>query len=160
MDSESQVSGSSKIKVSVIITLLVIVGVSAFFLRTNHATPTSQNEAPVAGAKKLPDAWPSDAVVYPHAAITFSNTTSTQAGVNAYQIMFTTSDSVQAVSDFYTQQLTSSGWVSMYPGAAITTMQTGKVISITAKKDKRFIAVTVSEGSDNTVNVTEMVTSI
>lgn len=167
MEPIKQPQGSSKKGLPVVIAVVAIIIIGALYLGTSSKSVTNNSAVikndkldATVGVNKIPDNWPSDAKVYPNSTITFSNNTNAQTGVDAEQIIFTTSDSAQSVIDFYTSNLTSSGWVSMYPGKAIVALQTGTVTSISAKKDKRFIVVTISDGDNNKLNVTEMITTI
>lgn len=108
---------------------------------------------------KLPENWPKDVPVYSNATITTAGETSAQAGVEGMQVIFDTSDSVQAILDFYKNGLTSSGWTSTLPGKAITGSQVGGMTVLSAKKDQRNINIGITSANGQS-KVTLMIYTI
>lgn len=97
------------------------------------------------GSNKWPDNWPTDVPKYSNSTITTAGTTNAQAGLEAFNVVFTTSDSSQTVLDFYKSGLTSSGWASLYPGQGITGTQVGANISLSVKKEKRSFNLVITD---------------
>src|SRR3989344_3893943 len=63
-------------------------------------------------------------------------------------IVFTTSDKVQAVADFYKRELASNGWVIEQ------TANIGGSTVLSAKKDTRMLGVYIADAGDGQVSVT------
>ncbi len=167
-----QTSGGSKRGLYIIIGILVLI-VLGFLMRGSFSrseiygtsvdknfdgSTTYKNDyaTTTINGNKWPDNWPTDVSKYSGATITTAGSTNAQAGVEGSQVMFTTSDSAQAVLDFYKKELTSSGWTSSAPGKPITGSQVGGMIVLSVKKDKRNINIGITN-ADGQSKVTLMI---
>jgi len=112
------------------------------------ATYTSSDGTVTVNGNKLPDNWPSDAPTYPNAAIQYSGSSNPQTGAEGSAVSFTTSDSVQTVTDFYKRELVSKGWV-IDQSASV-----GGATVLTAKKDTRTFGTYITDAGNGQIAVT------
>ena len=97
----------------------------------------------------MPSNWPSDApAAYSGATILYSGSTNPTTGAAGSAVAYNVNASVQAVMDYYSSQLTSSGW-TVESNAEMAGMRV-----IVAKKDTRTLGVYVGDAGNGTVNVT------
>ncbi|MDO8584570.1 MAG: hypothetical protein Q7R85_00420 [bacterium] len=94
---------------------------------------TSQGTFSTGGV--MPKNWPSDAPTYPKASITYSGAVNDPSGTSGISVSLTTTDSVQQVTDYFAQALTSAGWEIV----SNTKIPSGG--SVQAKKGARIFAV-------------------
>ncbi len=178
MDPINQTAGSSKKGLYIIIGVLVVLLIGGLIYMRNNSAEKKMYDAygidvdrnldgsrtvksdygTVTTGNKLPDNWPSDAPTYKNATITQS-TSSDIMGTNGSQVTFTTSDDTQAILDFYKSNLTTSGWVSLYPGKPITGTQMGAITTLAAKKDNRMFNVMITTNKETGKQVVTISTS-
>ncbi len=166
MDEQNQgvetIPQSSKKTVPIIIAIVVLIGAGWFFTRggmmgvpagvdvnrnmDGSATYSNDEGSMTVGTQSYPDAWPGDAPKYSNGQIQYSASSNQQTGQNGSMVVLTTSDSPQAVINFYKSELASKGW---------TTEQTatvGEMVMISAKKgDVTFTVQVVSADQKTTV---------
>ena len=162
MDQENKGSGTSK-KLIYIVTGIVVILLIGWFAKGSirsimgvdvdrnldgSATYSDGDTTVTVGTNKLSDNWPSDAPKYPNAAIQYSGSSNPQTGEEGAAIVFTTSDKVQAVADFYKRELASNGWVIEQ------TANIGGSTVLSAKKDTRTIGVYIADAGGGQVSVT------
>jgi hypothetical protein len=163
MDQENKTGETSKKGLYIIIGIIVILVILWFakgaFTRSitggnvdrnlDGSTTYSNNDGTVTvGGNKLPDNWPSDAPKYPNASIQYSGSSNPQTGEEGSAIVFTTSDTLQNVVDFYKKELASSGW------KIEQTANVGSSTVISAAKDTRTLGVYISDAGNGQVSVT------
>jgi hypothetical protein len=114
-------------------------------------TFTGEQGSVTVGAQKLPDNWPSDAPTYANAQIQAAGTANPQDGKSQSAVVFTTSDSLQAVTDFYQKELAKDGW------RVGQTMTSPSGTVIVATKDTRSFSAYIAATGDGKVTVTSSV---
>lgn len=170
MDTINQTQAGSKKSLYAIIGVIAVIIIGSLIFGTTRTvkvgdvsldvtekidgstTVKNDNITATYGSNKLPDNWPSDAPIYPNSTIIFSSTIN-----STVQLMFSTSDSNQAVINFYKEKLTASGWVTMYQNKPISSSQVGKITSINVKKKGQHLTLTISDTGDNKSHVTLMI---
>ncbi len=124
MDQENKASAKSNKVLYIIIAIVVLVLLGWYFKNPmseisgvdvdnnmdGSVTYKKDGSEITIGTNKLPDNWPSDAPKYPNAKIQYSGTSNPQTGAEGSALVFTTTDKVQAVLDFYKKELASNGW--------------------------------------------------
>ena len=115
----------------------------------NGATTYTNDQGSVTvGAAAMPENWPSDAPAnYAGATIVYSGTSNPQTGTPGSAVSYTAQASVQAVADYYKQQLSAAGWTVL--GAA----NVGSAMVVSAKKDTRTMGVYITDTGDGHVSV-------
>ena len=73
-------------------------------VKTDKGTVQTGNQA------SMPADWPSDVPAYPGSTVQMSGSANEEEGEDGRLVMLQSSESVQAVTDFYTQKLTGGGW--------------------------------------------------
>ena len=97
----------------------------------------------------MPSNWPSDAPAnFAGATIVYSGTSNPQTGKTGSAVSYTARASVQAVADYYKQQLTAAGWT-----IAGTANIAGATV-VSATKDTRTFGAYISDTGDGNVSVT------
>ena len=117
------------------------------------ATYSNSQGSVTVGANKMPDNWPSDAPTYTNAQIQSAVSSNPQTGQAGSAVVFTTSDSAQTVTDFYTKTLAADGW------KVEQTVSSGASSAITATKDTRNFGVYIVDSGDGKVTVTASVST-
>lgn len=92
----------------------------------------------------LPSDWPTEIGTYPGATITTSAAVTDDSGQPATMITLTSTDSAQAIVDFFQKKVTTQGWTT----TAEATVGAMKIFS--ASKDGRNFAVQVVTSDDST----------
>jgi hypothetical protein len=110
-------------------------------------TYSNENGSVTVGGTSYPDNWPSDAPKYSGGNIQYAGATNPQNGSAGASVVFTTKDTVSAVTAFYKKELPASGWTIEQ------TMNTGGATVMSAKKDTRTFGMYIVE-SEGTVTVT------
>ena len=88
--------------------LILLAGCSS---GTSGQVDVQMDEGPVVtGGMAVPDDWASDVPVYAGADVQYTATVNPIDGRPGAAMVLTTSDSVQAVADFYKAELESNGW--------------------------------------------------
>jgi hypothetical protein len=100
------------------------------------------------GSNALPDNWPSDAPTYKNATIQYAGTSNPQTGSAGSAVVFTTTDTVEQVSDFYKRELVTAGW------SIEGVVNTGPATVVSAKKDNRTFGAYIANAGDGKVSVT------
>lgn len=169
MDPINQTGGKSNkglyIAIGVLVLILVVVllkgsmtqkvnvgGYNAEYSKNFDGSTTVKSDygTVTTGGNRLPDNWPSDAPIYKNAVITNSVALDpTYTGTTGSNVMFTTTDSIPMITDFYKNELASNGWKVLNQG---TTMGANTIIS--AMKDSRTFTAVIMNGSTIKVMVT------
>lgn len=102
------------------------------------------------GDQKLPSDWPSDVPVYGGAKISFSGSATNDEGKQGAQVILSTDDSVQKVSDYYRKELVDKGWTMKGSANA----STGSTLAY--EKGDQALAIVIA-GSQNTTSITLVV---
>ena len=144
-----------------IVVLVVLPGlccVSGFVLfgwgarRASHSIQSGTAVEVLSGGSmsvnRLPANFPSDLPQYPGAKMTFSIAAPDKSKADSGSVLFSTSDSTTAVTDFYSRKLTAAGWTQEM------SMATGKGAVTQFKKANRGISVVVSGDTPNTISLT------
>ncbi len=121
-----------------------------------RTTYTTEQGKVTVGGGSMPADWPSDAPTYTNAKIENAITTSPESGTASSTVIFTTVDSLQAVIDFYKKELPAKGWTANF--SLGTTM--GNTTTFSAKKDNRFLNVSITNMGTSGLRVTETVAII
>lgn len=162
MDQEHNVGGKSNKGIYIVIAVIVIILIGWFIKKSMYsmagvdvnrnfdgsATYSNDQGSVTVGGNKLPGNWPSDAPQYPNANIQYSGTSNPQTGEEGAAVVFTTSDKVQSVSDFYTKALVSNGW------RVEQTANVGANTVISATKDKRTFGAYIADNGNGQIVVT------
>ncbi len=162
MDQENTTGGMSKKWLYIIIAVVAVILLGWFFKGSFYSVPganidrnldgsttySSDQGQVTVGGNKLPDNWPQDAPKYSNANIQYSGSSNPQTGEEGSAIVFTTSDSVQAVVDFYKNELISNGW------NIEQTATVGPSTVLSAVKDTRTLGVYIADAGNGQVSVT------
>ena len=112
-------------------------------------TYSNEEGSVTVGGGSMPDNWPGDAPAnFAGATIVYSGTSNPQTGAAGSAVSYTARASVQAVADYYKQQLTSAGWT-----IAGTANIAGATV-VSATKDTRTFGAYITDTGDGNVTVT------
>jgi hypothetical protein len=128
-----------------------VTGVDVQRSLDGSATYSNSEGSVTVGANKMPDNWPSDAPTYPNAQIQSAVTSNPQTGQAGSAVIFITSDSIQAVTDFYKKELATQGW------SVEQTVSMGTGTMLAATKDTRDFGVYIADSGDGNVSVSATV---
>ena len=111
-------------------------------------TDQEGNTATVGGTS-MPDSWPSDAPQnFAGAVIAYSGTSNPQTGQAGSAVSYTVRASLSSVTDYYKQQLASSGWTVQ------ATASVGGATVVSATKDTRTFGAYIVDTQNGSVAVT------
>jgi hypothetical protein len=168
-NTQPEAKGTSKKNLYIVIGVVIVLVLGKFALGgMTHTIPgvdlqkgiggattftTEQGSVTVGGTQKLPDNWPSDAPTYGNAQIQSAIAANPQEGHQQSAVVFTTTDSVQAITDFYKKELVTEGWKV----GGVMTSPSGTVVAAT--KDTRSFGAYIVESGDGKVTVTASVST-
>ena len=144
----------SAIVISVILTLVWLLTMLNFVLAINKA---ANETATIGESVSIPSGFPSDVPIYKPSDVIFAKIVD-----DTYVVKLLSTDSEAKVSDYYSKQLSSNGWVTpqggeaiIYPGGVISQLEKDGNLSLVIWTDdkrndgKTLISIAVGQKSSN-----------
>jgi hypothetical protein len=157
----SPVGSSKKVYISIAVIVVILLGFYIFSSKNSIAPGVDVNEkingdaiiktedgTVIIGENSLPIGWPNDVPIYSSASIQYSGQIDLEDGKKGFSLAFSTSDNVQAVSNFYNSELSKNGWTV----SQVASMGDAAVVS--GNKNARNVGIYIGKSEDGQTAVT------
>lgn len=134
----------AKISVLSLALLLTACRSTTADLQGSTVPVSSGVESEAAGTPSIPADWPEDVSVYPGGTLQYSATINATTGQPGSSVVLLSTDSMQAVADYYTEKLPSDGWTIE------SNVKAGTTLGISASKDRRTVTIFAASGDGKT----------